>query len=348
MAQGFRPLQNLDPAVVTANPTGSFLAVDPNFKNGYVMQYNLQIQQELPWQLVAKVGYVGNLGRQLDYTYNANQPDPGPGTPASRRPLRFVAPNVVDATYMTSDGRSAYHSLQATMEKRFSSGLSFLTAYTWAHSIDNVPNAFGGAANGPFPQDIRYRNNDRGDSGFDIRHRFTHSMNYELPFGRGKHFSIENGVLNAIAGDWQTNTIFTWQTGLPFTPTLNTSVSNAGGSRPDRLKSGEIDNPTINKWFDTSLGTADAAWGVPAQFTYGNGGRNILRGPGRVNLDLSIFKNFKFTESKNLQFRVESFNLTNTPQFGLPNSAVGSPAAGTITSLVGNPRQVQLALRFAF
>ena len=151
MSQGFRPLQNLDPAVVTANPTGSFLAVDPNFKNGYVMQYNLQIQQELPWQLVAKVGYVGNLGRQLDYTYNANQPDPGPGTPASRRPLRIVAPNVVDATYMTSDGRSAYHSLQATMEKRFSSGLSFLTAYTWAHSIDNVPNAFGGAANGPVP-----------------------------------------------------------------------------------------------------------------------------------------------------------------------------------------------------
>ena len=348
MSQGFRPLQNLDPAVVTANPTGSFLAVDPNFKNGYVMQYNLQIQQELPWQLVAKVGYVGNLGRQLDYTYNANQPDPGPGTPASRRPLRFVAPNVVDATYMTSDGRSAYHSLQATMEKRFSSGLSFLTAYTWAHSIDNVPNAFGGAANGPFPQDIRYRNNDRGDSGFDIRHRFTHSMNYELPFGRGKHFSIENGVLNAIAGDWQTNTIFTWQTGLPYTPTLNTSVSNAGGSRPNRLKSGEIDDPTINKWFDTSLGTADAAWGVPAQFTYGNAGRNILRGPGRVNLDLSIFKNFKFTEGTNLQFRVESFNLTNTPQFGLPNSAVGSPAAGTITSLVGNPRQVQFALRFAF
>ena len=173
-------------------------------------------------------------------------------------------------------------------------------------------------------------------------------MNYELPFGRGKHFSIENGVLNAIAGDWQTNTIFTWQTGLPYTPTLNTSVSNAGGSRPNRLKSGEIDNPTINKWFDTSLGTADAAWGVPAQFTYGNAGRNILRGPGRVNLDLSIFKNFKFTESTNLQFRVESFNLTNTPQFGLPNSAVGSPAAGTITSLVGNPRQVQFALRFAF
>ncbi len=154
--------------------------------------------------------------------------------------------------------------------------------------------------------------------------------------------------LNAIAGGWQTNGIFTWQTGLPFTPTLNNSVSNAGGSRPDRRKSGEIDNPTPNLWFDTSFNTADAAWGVPQQYTYGNGGRNILRGPGRINLDFSIFKSFNFTETRSLQFRAESFNLTNTPAFNLPNSAIGSAAAGTITSTVGNPRQMQFALRFAF
>jgi hypothetical protein len=348
MSQGFRPLPPLDFQSATANPTGAFLALDPNFKNGTVMQFNLQIQQELPWNMVAKIGYVGNLGRQLDYTYNYNQPDPGPTATATRRPLRNLVPNVTDVTYMTSDGRSAYHALQATAEKRFSSGLSFLTAYTWAHSVDNVPNAFGGAANGPFPQDIRFRNNDRGNSGFDIRHRLTHSMNYELPFGKGKRFGIENGFANAVLGDWQTNVIFTAQTGLPFTPTLNTSVSNAGGSRPDRLKSGEIDNPTVNKWFDTSFNTADAAWGVPRQYTYGNSGRNILYGPGRVNLDFSIFKNFRFSESRNLQFRAESFNLTNTPQFGLPNSAVGNAGAGIITSTVGNPRQMQFALRFAF
>jgi hypothetical protein len=348
MSQGFRPLPPLDFQSATANPTGAFLALDPNFKNGTVMQFNLQIQQELPWNMVAKIGYVGNLGRQLDYTYNYNQPDPGPTATATRRPLRNLVPNVTDVTYMTSDGRSAYHALQATAEKRFSSGLSFLTAYTWAHSVDNVPNAFGGAANGPFPQDIRFRNNDRGNSGFDIRHRLTHSMNYELPFGKGKRFGIENGFANAVLGDWQTNVIFTAQTGLPFTPTLNTSVSNAGGSRPDRLKSGEIDNPTVNKWFDTSFNTANAAWGVPQQYTYGNAGRNILYGPGRVNLDFSIFKNFRFSESRNLQFRAESFNLTNTPQFGLPNSAVGNAGAGIITSTVGNPRQMQFALRFAF
>jgi len=129
---------------------------------------------------------------------------------------------------------------------------------------------------------------------------------------------------------------------------LNTSVSNAGGSRPNRFKSGELDNPTINRWFDTSFNTPDAAWGVPAQHTYRDAGRNILRGPGRVNLDFSVFKNFNFSESKSLQFRAESFNLSNTPQFNLPNPAVGSAAAGTITSTVGNPRQMQFALRFGF
>ena len=194
MSQGFRPLPPLDFESATANPTGAFLSLDPNFKNGTVMQFNLQIQQELPWNMVAKIGYVGNLGRQLDYTYNYNQPDPGPTATATRRPLRNLAPNVTDVSYMTSDGRSAYHALQATAEKRFSSGLSFLTAYTWAHSVDNVPNAFGGAANGPFPQDIRYRNNDRGNSGFDIRHRLTHSMNYELPFGKGKRLASRTGL----------------------------------------------------------------------------------------------------------------------------------------------------------
>ncbi|MEJ7609327.1 MAG: hypothetical protein WKF37_24400, partial [Bryobacteraceae bacterium] len=159
---GLPPIPVLDFAIVSANPTGNLLAIDPNFKNGYAIQFNFQVQQELPWNMVAKVGYVGNLNRQLDNSYNINQPDPGPGTPASRRPLRFVASNVADVTYALSDGNANYHSLQATAEKRFSAGLSFLTAYTWSHSIDNIGNAFGGGANGPLPQDIRYRFLDRG------------------------------------------------------------------------------------------------------------------------------------------------------------------------------------------
>ncbi len=348
---GLDPIPNLDPAVVTQpNIAGTFAAaINPDWRSGRIMQMNLQIQQEIaPIGTVIKVGYVGNLSRRLDNSYNYNQPDPGPGTPASRRPMRFVNPRALDVTFFTTDGRANYHALQVSAEKRFSAGMSFVSGYTWAHSIDNVANAFGGAANGPLPQDIRFRNNDRGASGFDIRHRFTHAMNYELPIGKGKKVDFKNGFLNNAIGNWQTNVILTMQTGLPFTPVLATAVSNAGGSRPNRLKSGELENPTRALWFDPSFNTPTAAWATPAQFTYGNAGRNILYGPGRVNWDWSLFKNFNITERYRLEFRSEFFNLFNTPQFGLPNSTIGTPAAGTITSLAGPNRQVQFALRLAF
>ncbi|MBY0373735.1 MAG: TonB-dependent receptor, partial [Bryobacteraceae bacterium] len=238
---GLPGIPNLDPAVVANNPVGSMLAVDPRFRSGYAQQMNLQVQYQLPKDLVFKIGYVGNLGRRLDNSYNFNQPDPGPGAPAPRRPLFRIAPNVINADFNVSDGRSSYHSLQTTLERRFANGVGFLTAYTWSHSIDNVPNQFGGADNGPFPQDIRFRNNDRGTSGFDTTHRLVHSMNYELPFGKGRRFDAGNAVLNQIVGGWDTNLIFTAQSGLPFTPVLAAPVANAGGSRPDRFTSGKLE-----------------------------------------------------------------------------------------------------------
>lgn len=350
MQDGLDPIPQLDFNTVTGpNQTGAFISIPGDFKNARVMQFNLQLQHEVQSiGTVFKAGYVGNLGRRLDATYNYNQPDPGPGTPASRRPLRGLNPNATDVTYAVTDGRSNYHSLQATAEKRFSAGLSFLAAYTYSHSIDNVPNQFGGGANGPLPQDIRYRNNDFGSSGFDIRQRFTASANYELPIGKGKKLDFHNALGNGVLGGWQTNLIFTKQTGLPFTPTLASAVSNAGGSRPDRLTSGTIDNPDRAKWFDTSFNTPGAAWATPTIYTYGNGGRNILYGPGRTNVDFSLFKNFPIRERFNLQFRSEFYNILNTPQFGLPDATIGAGTAGTITSLAGPMRQVQMALRLAF
>lgn len=350
VSEGLAPIPNLDFNVVANNPVGNMLAVDPRFRSGYAQQFNLQLQQQLVSSMVFKIGYVGNLGRRLDNVYNFNQQVPGPGAPGPRRPLYALAPGVVNVDYNVSDGKSAYHSLQATVERRFASGLGFLAAYTWGHSIDNVANQFGGADNGPLPQDPRYRNVDRGDSGFDIRHRFVYSMNYSLPFGKGRRWASDSGALNALFGGWDTNLIFTRQTGLPFTPTLATSVSNAGGSRPERYLEGTIDNPDPARWFNTSLGLpgSGAAWGTPAQFTYGNGGRNILRGPGRTNIDYSLFKDFSPSESWRIQFRAEVFNLFNTPQFDLPNAAIGNPSAGIITATVGNPRQLQLGMRLSF
>ena len=351
VSQGLDPIPNLDPAVVANNPVGSLIAIDQRFRNGIAQQYNFQVQQSLPKDLVFKVGYVGNMGRRLDNSYNYNQTVPGPEAPALRRPLRFIAPNVINADFNVSDGLSAYHSLQASLERRFASGIGFLTAYTWAHSVDTVANQFGGADNGPLPQDARYRRADRGNSGHDMRHRFVHSMNYEMPFGKGRKYGASMGkALDMVAGGWDMNMIGVIQTGLPFTPVLNASVSNAGGSRPDRFKDGKIDNPTIARWYDTSLGTSasGAAWGTPAIYTFGNSARNALYGPGRVNFDYSVFKNFMLTERCKLQFRTEVFNLFNHAQFDLPNTAVGSPNAGIITGIVGTPRQLQFALRLSF
>jgi len=345
---GLDPIPNLDFATVAENPEGGMMAVDKNFKTGYAQQFNFQIQQQLPSEMVFKVGYVGNVNSRLDTTYNANQPVPGPGNSNRNRPYDAVAPLVGGINYNLTDANSHYHALQTTLERRFSSNLGFLLAYTWSHSIDMTANAFGGADNGPIPQDIRNRKADRGTSGFDIKHRLTYSTNYTLPIGRGQKIDFNNAVANGILGGWKLNGIFTAQTGLPHTPTLQSSVSNAGGSRPDILGNPKLDNPTRERWFNTSFNEPGAVWGIPEQFTFGDAGRNILRGPGRVNLDFSVFKDFRISERVNLQYRAEMFNIFNTPQFGLPNDSIGNPNAGIITSIVGNPRQVQMGLRLSF
>ena len=139
------------------------------------------------------------------------------------------------------------------------------------------------------------------------------------------------------------NGINTFQTGLPFTPTLATTTINTGtGQRPDRIADGKLSDPTVDRWFDTS------AFTTPAQFTYGNAGRNILYGPGRVNFDFSLFKEFRIREEMRLQFRSEIFNLLNTAQFDLPNASIGAGNAGTITGIVGTPRQIQFGLKVLF
>jgi len=348
---GFNPIPVIDQNQLTTAPVGSFNAVPANYKTGYAQQMNIGIEHEVPqWGTVFKAAFVGNLARQVDSTYDINRADPGPGTPQSRRPFRNLAPGVVGITYADTTGNANYHSLQMSAEKRFAKSLGFLTAYTYSHSIDNTPLQQGGGSDGPMPQDIRFRFLDRGTSGFDMRHRFTESLNWAIPVGKGQRFNLDNAVANQILGGWQINTILTIQSGLPFTPTLATSVSNSGGSRPNRLKTGDLpsDQRTIARWFDTSFNTADAAWVTPAQFTYGNSGRNILRGPGRWNVDYSVFKNFALTERLGLQFRAEFFNLFNHPQFDLPNPSIGNPNAGRISATVGVPRDTQFGLRLSF
>jgi Carboxypeptidase regulatory-like domain/TonB dependent receptor len=346
---GLPPIPAVNTSTLINSPSGNFNVVPPNYKTGYAQQGNFGVEQELPkLDLVLKAAYVTNLARQVDSNFNINTPDSGPGPPASRRPLRNIAPGVVNATYGDTTGVADYHSLQVTAERRFSKGLAWLGAYTYSHSIDNVPTQQGGGMEGPVPQDIRYRFLDRGNSSFDIRHRTSQSVIYDLPFGNGRRFAISNPFARALFSEWQVNGILTLQGGLPFTPTLATSVSNAGGSRPDRLAAGQPSNPTLTHWFDTSFNVPGSAWATPRLYSYGDGGRNILRGPSRANLDCSIFREVPIAEPYRMQFRAEFFNAFNHPQFDLPNATIGSAAAGVISSTVGSPRDIQLSLRLMF
>lgn len=347
---GLPPAVAPDFATVSNHPVGSFLTVPPNYSNAYSQQFNFGVEHELKASnIVLKAFYLGNLGRRLDVNYNINQANPGPGAVAPRFPLYSIAPGVVGDTFAATDGDSEYHSLQLTAEKRFSSGLSFLSAYSYAHSIDNVPLQQGGNGEGPLPQDPRYRFLDRGNSLFDIRHRFSQTLLYDLPIGMGRRHQFGQSWENTLFGNWQINMILSVQTGLPFAPVLANSVANTGtSSRPNLVGDWNIPERTITHWFNTALNAAGAPWATPAQFTYGNAGRGILRGPGRTNVDFSVFKQFAVTERLRVQFRGEFFNILNHPQFDLPGQTIGSPAAGVITATVGTPRDIQLSLKLWF
>lgn len=343
VSDGFPRIPALNLALAD-NPSGGVIGVSPDIKPGYAQQFNLTIEQEIrPWRTLFKTSYVGNLGRRLDTTIDLNQPLPGLGPVSNRRPFFAVRPGLAGITYAVSDGLSAYHALQFSAEKRLSQGLNLLLAYTWSHAIDNVAIAFGGGADGPIPQDNRNRSADRGSSPFDIRHRLTFNWNYQLPFGHGRRFLSQGDVTDFLFGGWQANGILTFQSGLPFTPVLASATVNTGGSsRPDRVGSGELDHRTPDRWFDV------AAFTSPPPLTYGNAGRNILTGPPRGNLDFSLFKDFRVSDRYKIQFRAEFFNLTNTPQFDLPNATIGPAGAGTISSTVGIPRQIQFGLKGIF
>ena len=341
VSDGFLPLPQVNLTSVP-NPVGSVFAVAPDFKPSYAQQFNLTLEHEIaPWSLMIRAAAVGNLGRRLYNTWNANQPVPSAAAVNTRRPYYPITPDLADISYFASDGLSNYYAGQLTVDKRFSKGVSALVGYSWSHAIDNVVLEFGGGAAGPQPQDPRNLRAERGNSIIDLRHRLTASYLWELPFGSGRALMNRGGVLNAILGGWQMNGILTIQTGQPFSPVLQTSTTNGTGSRPDIIR--PVTYPkTLQRWFDPS------AYATPVPYTYGNASRNSLYGPGRTNWDASLFKNFVLHEETKFEIRAEAFNLPNHPQFGLPNQNIGNAQAGSITSTVGNPRQLQLGARLQF
>lgn len=302
----------------------------------YEQTWNLAIQRELFAETALEIGYLGKKGTHLERDIAFNQPlVPGPGDVNSRRPFpRFSTGTLRD------DGSSAiYHALQTKMEKRFSQGLTYLVSYTYSKSIDDVSNDLGGGA--PNPWDFR---SERAVSDFDFTHNLTISAFYELPFGPGKPlFNSNSGFAKRVAGGWQIGTITVQRSGAPFTPRISGDPANVGVSthRPNRLGSGTVDNPTPARWFNP------ADFAVPAQYTFGNSGRNILRSDSYNNWDIVALKNTPITERASLQFRAEFFNAFNHPNYGAPVNTINVGTAGQVLS-ASDARILQFALKMLF
>ncbi|MBZ5552642.1 MAG: TonB-dependent receptor [Acidobacteriia bacterium] len=312
----------------------------PSNRNSYVQEWNLQIQRELGANTALSVGYVGTKGTRLTTYYNFNRQfyNAPPGT--SNFPSLGGNVNVQDTI-----GNSIYHALQTRLEHRFTAGWQFTMAYTWAHAIDDSPGAFDqGNGNAVDFNNLRL---ERGNSSLDVRQRFTFSTLYELPFGRGKTYGHDwSGAVEALLGGWQLNGILTFQSGLPF----DLTAQGTPNTHPDQIR--EPNNQfTTGQYFDVS------AFQIPPtnqvtniRLRAGNVARNLLTGPGTSNLDLSIFKNFKFKERYVTQFRAQFYNFTNTPQFAQPNGDITNVGqrGQILDTRLSSERQIEFAIRFSF
>jgi hypothetical protein len=330
-------------------PTREFVApvrhnsIDPFFNTGYMQQWNINVQQELWRSFVLTAGYIGSKGTGLMVGQNINPAVfvPGQSTPGNVN-ARRIHPGFEQIQNTQSTANSTYHSFQVSVNRRFSSGVSVLASYVWAKSLDLASNdgnsGVGNQATNPFNQSA-----DKGPSDFDVRHRVVSSVLYELPF-----FNKTPGWKKTLLGGWQINAILTLQSGQPFTVSAGAdrSLAGIGRDRADVIRSvetygGLARQDFIARYFDTG------AFVLPELGTFGTVGRNTIYGPGLVNLDTAIFKQFRFAERREVELRWETFNMANRPNFLNPVSAFTNPAFGRITS-ARDPRIMQFGLKLYY
>ena len=317
---------------------------------GYIQSWNFIIEHELPGELVTSVGYVGSASVR-DFSFRNINAGQTPGLGNDGQPLyaqfgRTAATRLYDGML-----HSNYHSLQVSLNRRFTGGLLLKGAYTYSRAIDMTD--YSDWTETIWPA-LSEWNRNRAPADYNIPHNFQFAYLYELPFGSGKKWASA-GASKAVLGGWQINGIFSSFTGRQYTLSASDTSLNMPGNwqTPDQVK------PTVEKlgkiaddgtFFDTS------AFARVTDVRFGTVGRNTMRGPGVVNMDLSLFRTFKLTEKFNLQFRAEAFNLSNTPHFTNPDGdansenfgKVLSTDAGDSTSAGGRSREFRFGLRLGF
>jgi hypothetical protein len=342
--------------------------VHPRLRNPYVQQWNFNIQRELTRDLAVELAYAGSHGLRLINTRAFNTPE----LASTERPIRGITTNTSDGANLqarspvagiladrglsvtTSDAESKYHAGLATVTKRFSRGLQFLSSFTFGKSIDNnTLTPTGSVSNAQTPGDNRHLQH-YGLSSFDRRYRWATSFVYELPFRA-------RGAWRRIANGWQTSGILILQSGQPltfFTQQAGSFVKLQGFLTPDLAPGKTLDDirgsgpvkDRLNNYFRSPrLGQPGSAFVAPPPTGFGALGRGLnVRSPGQKSFDMAVMKHIPLGEQRSIQIRGEAYNAMNWVNFGAPATTVSASQFGTITSTTTAPRVLQFAVKLRF
>jgi outer membrane receptor protein involved in Fe transport len=308
-------------------------AADANAPRAMVHQFGAGFERQFGRAFVASIDVVGSMSRHLAVLRNINQPLPG--TLDANGPLPY--PSFGHVQWREHTGEARYRGMDLAFERRFRDGYSYRLAYTLGDSRDQAPEHLAAASGRP--QNGRDLSSWEGPSDFDIRHRFVGNFVAELPFGDGKPYAT-SGVGRAILGGWLVSGIYSARTGRPFTVTQSTNNVGAGTTGLPNLTGDPEGDKTVDRWFNAAAFTA-----VPSG-VFGNAGRNILRGPGWMTFDMSVQRRLAIGQRLGATLRWDVFNLFDRANLGLPAANISSASTvGVISSLAGDPRTMQFALR---
>lgn len=324
----------------------SALTFQRDLRTPALQQWSASLQRQLGGRRAVEVAYVGSKGSNLLRGRDVNQALPSPEA-FNLRPNPLFG----DIIALESKASSRYDGFQVKLQQRLHGGLSVLGAYTVGKSRDDASGFFSSTGDPNFPQDSNDPAAEWGRSNFDVRHRFSLSFSYKLPFGAGRRFAGAAGWLSGVVSDWQLAGILTLQSGRPFTVALLPEIDNSNtgraalgfgtNDRPNLVGEPSLSNRSPDRWFATD------AFAFPAFGNFGGAGRNILDGPGFQNLNLALLKRARLTADLDLQIRIEAFNVLNHVNLSLPDNFLGSPTFGRILS-AGSARRMQLGLKLIY
>lgn len=334
------------PVGTNANTAVAFF--EQHRRTGYSQQFNLGVQRQLSGSSVIEVTLIGNLSRKLASTpISINQIPPDVLGPQHQSQRDRPYPQFSNVTIQSPTlGLANYYGAMGRYQKRYSKGLTLGANYTWSRFFDNTNEVGATVGDNGGPYSNYYdRSRDYGPSANDIRHRAVIHFVFELPFGAGRPW-LNSNPLRYVFGGWSLSDVTTLQSGAPFTVTTQTNTTNAfsaGALRADVLRNPNLQSSerAVTRWFDTE------AFAQPAAYRFGNQGVGLLRGPGLMNFDVSLLREFRWNESTRVEIRGEFFNALNHTNFNLPGRIFAGPGFGVINS-AGPARQVQLGARITF